>query len=466
MQSKLGLWCRVGVMSLLVGSAVVACGDDENKKPSSSNAGGETAGGEGNDGPSSSDGGADSTPSGGRGSTGSGGRGGTKNDPGDPVQPSAGGGGDDAPDFDGIDLSDVPEDTAPGGCVGGFDPELGSLTLEVGGDASSVVVAVVDGVVHANGVACESAKGDPASADAVITLDISGGAGDEQLFLDLSQGAFEGCFSADGAIHVALGEGDDTFSLLGTQEADDIQAGTEEGALAIDVTADQRVDVVVEGTPKVVVSTAARNDVVRGDGAALGLEPAQLALWLYGGGAGDELVGGAADDELFGGIGNDWLDAGSAPAGADSFDGGDGNDTIDFSARTEPLTLTLGAGADDGEEGENADIADSVEDVIGGQAENDITGGPASNHIWGGPKVDRLVGGAGDDILIGNASGDTLSGDAGNDTLYGEEGDDQLSGGADDDLLDGGDGKDSLDAGAGDGDICIISSDTVKACEL
>jgi Ca2+-binding RTX toxin-like protein len=468
--SKLGLAYTLGWLTILSSAvAAVGCGDDEAKGKGDVNAAGESAGGNSGD-PAQNSAGAESTDDAGGNDSGVGAGGGTKNepvDPTDPTQPGAAGGGDDSPDFDGVDLGEVPADTAPGGCVGGFDPELGTLSIELGGEASVVRLYVHDGVIHANGVACESAEGAPANADEVLMLDIAGTAGDEQLFLDLSDGSFTGCFSAEGAVKVALGDGQDALTLMGTLEADVFHAGTVEGALVIDVTNDERVDVSIAGAPKIVISTSAKDDAVDASGSALGVEPAALSLWLYGGGAGDSLVGGAKADFLFGGIGNDWFDAGDAPGGGDAFDGGEGLDTIDFSARGQDLAVTMGDGADDGESGEGADVADSVEDLIGGQSRNQITGGPASNHIWGGAAADILAGGDGDDVLVGGDGADTLTGDAGNDTLYGEEANDDLAGGADDDLLDGGEGKDAIDGGPSDGDICIVTGgETAKACEL
>ena len=66
-------------------------------------------------------------------------------------------------------------------------------------------LSVHDGVVQANGVDCESEAGEPAKADQVLTLQVKGSAGDDALYLDLSEGDFAGCFSADGAISVVLG---------------------------------------------------------------------------------------------------------------------------------------------------------------------------------------------------------------------------------------------------------------------
>ncbi|HVY27898.1 MAG TPA: calcium-binding protein [Polyangiaceae bacterium] len=472
METKLGLTCLFGSWMLASSLLVAACGDDS--KPSSRQdpaaAGAASGGADGTD-----VGGADSgnAAHAGDGSGNAASMGARPNvDPGGhdgpdtPDQPGAGGGGADAPDFDGVDLTDVSE-MPPGGCVGGFDPKLGTLAIEVGGDASVVRLAVHDGVVQANGVDCESEAGDPAKADQVLTLQVSGGTGDDSLYLDLSEGAFAGCLSAEGAISVDLGEGKDRVTVLGTNGADVIHAGSDGSTVVIDLSNDERIDLSISGAPALTFSTGAKDDEVRCDGAALKVDAVAIPVALYGGGARDKLVGGAAADRLFGGIGNDWFDAGEAPSGADSFDGGDGTDTIDFSARTQPLTVTLGQGADDGEDGEDVDVSGSVENIYGGQAKNQITGSAGNDTIWGGPEDDVVDGGEGDDTLVGGKGNDSLTGSAGNDYIYGEEGDDELDGGADDDLLDGGEGKNTLNGGASDGDICIGTKvDKATGCEL
>jgi hypothetical protein len=477
MQSKLGLGSVIAYL-LVSSSALLAvgCGDDA-KQPgpgSDVGAGGDAAGGV--DGGAL--GGTDSN-SGAQGGKGSG-KGGSSStgarpnvDPGgsgstDPNHPGAGGaddGGPDSPDFDGVDLSEVSAD-APSGCVGGFDKAQGRLQLTVGGDAPVVQLSVHGGVIRANGVDCESEAGDPANAGEVVSLVVAGGAGDDTLYLDLSDESFSGAFSGDGAISISLGEGEDRVVVLGTLGEDDFALGSDAEELVLDVTGDARVDVRVAGAPSVLISTGGEQDSVRADGVALGVEPAALPLMLYGGGNRDALIGGAADDSLFGGIGNDWFDAGAAPAGGDAFDGGEGFDTVDFSARTAALTITLGVGKDDGEAGEQAELSDSVEAVYGGQAENTITGGDNDNWLWGGPDDDVLAGGKGNDWLSGGAGNDELSGDEGSDTLYGDAGQDVLLGGAGDDLLDDDAvGKNTLDGGPGDGDVCPIGVKSTN-CEL
>lgn len=485
MESKLRLSCVMGCLLLATSTlAIVGCGDDSKSDGSAASSGG-ASGSEGGE-QGSPIAGADSDSGSSEGGTGSDkgdgdgdgpDPGGTSSgarpnvEPGGPDLPDPGGaggadGGDDSLDFDGVDLSDVSAD-APSGCVGGFDRDAGTLTIEVGDQAPVVRLSVHEGVVQANGVDCESESGDPAKAEEVLSLAVTAGSGDQAVYLDLSDGAFSGCTSESGGISIALGAGSDRVTVLGTNEADVFHLGDDAGKVVLDLSGDDRVDLTIDESPAIVISTGAKGDEVRADGAALGLSPVSLALALYGGGSRDVLVGGAAADRLFGGIGNDWFDAGAAPAGGDVFDGGDGSDTIDFSARSKPLTISMGQGADDGEADEGADVSDSVENLYGGQSANTITGGSAANFIWGGPEADVLDGGDGSDLLAGGDGDDTLRGGLGDDMLYGEAGDDELDGGSGDDLLSDTEGENVWNAGAGDGDICIPTQlEKAAGCEL
>ena len=98
--------------------------------------------------------------------------------------------------------------------------------------------------------------------------------------------------------------------------------------------------------------------------------------WLEGGttvsrSALDQLD--AADgQDIDGGPGDDTIGrarhGGSATQGPDTISGGGGNDTVDFSQRTQPLTISLDGVADDGEADERDNVLPDVEGVIGGSA--------------------------------------------------------------------------------------------------
>ena len=102
-------------------------------------------------------------------------------------------------------------------------------------------------------------------------------------------------------------------------------------------------------------------------------------------------------------IGRDYLMIG---------DGG-GNDTIDGSAQTQDLTLSLEAG---------------YWSHVGTKAATITARGQITIDI--GSVIENAIGGAGNDRITGNAVANSIAGGAGNDTLRGAGGDDRLDGGA------------------------------------
>ena len=159
------------------------------------------------------------------------------------------------------------------------------------------------------------------------------------------------------------------------------------------------------------------------------LESGPLGLLVAGGDGDDRLLagplgvtvaGGAGDDELLGAGGDDLLRGGQ---GADVLSGGEGRDQAAYFEHTEPLSLTIGDGANDGAAGEGDDIRADVEEVGGGD---------------------------GPDLLVGNDEPNGLSGGPGGDTLRGLGGADRLLGLGDGDLLDPGSGADDVRAGGED----------------
>jgi Ca2+-binding RTX toxin-like protein len=158
------------------------------------------------------------------------------------------------------------------------------------------------------------------------------------------------------------------------------------------------------------------------------------------------LSGGDGADILRGGAGADRFDEGTASNGGDAFIGGAGYDTVDYSKRSEDLTVTMALGSDDGESGENDRVANDVEVC---------NGGSGADHLTGSELDEELNGGDGNDTLRGGAGNDVLSGDAGDDSLEGESGDD---------VLDGGGGTDTLVCGAGS-DIGY-NGESTTSCEL
>ncbi len=173
------------------------------------------------------------------------------------------------------------------------------------------------------------------------------------------------------------------------------------------------------------------------------------------------------------------------------------SDTASYAGRTQPVTLSLDAHANDGgaEDGAARDEIAGVEDLVGGAGDDRLLGDDADNRLDGGrgsdvlrgfggldtadysqrdqavfvdlsdplavdgerdeyddvgADVERVLGGTGDDVLIGSPVANELDGGAGDDLLSGGEDADTLVGGAGDDIADGGAGADIVLVGAGD----------------
>ena len=160
---------------------------------------------------------------------------------------------------------------------------------------------------------------------------------------------------------------------------------------------------------------------------------------LSGGGGNDRLVSGRKSWQLSGDAGHDTLIGGT---GRDLFFGGGGIDTIDYSARTSRVWISLDGKPNDGSpakgktKGERDNLAPDIENIIGGAGNDWIIGNELRNVLKGAAGDDTLVGGGGDDVL---------SGDEGADLLQGEDGDDVLIAidRSIEDKLDGGEGYDS-----------------------
>ena len=127
---------------------------------------------------------------------------------------------------------------------------------------------------------------------------------------------------------------------------------------------------------------------------------------LQGGDGNDLLDGGSGNDSESGGNGDDTLREGNAPNGADNLSGDAGNDTVDYSARSAPVNVTIDDQPFDGDRRNNE--RDNVRSTI-----------------------DRVLGGAGSDVLIGrDGPSDTLVGGTGDDVIDPRRGDDHVDGGA------------------------------------
>lgn len=248
------------------------------------------------------------------------------------------------------------------------------------------------------------------TADAGFTID--GGDGNDQMYI-------AGYTGGDDIIHGGAGN-DRIYSGLGE---DRIDGGADNDSLY----GEGGDDLIEGGAGDDTIDGGADDDVIYGD-------------------AGNDIViGGLGNDVIKGNAGNDTFVIAAAADGRDSYDGGDGIDTIDFSAFTTAVNLTLKEGATT----YATDTIENVENVIGGSAADKLTGNSLANLLTGNAGDDTLKGMAGDDTLAGGDGNDTLDGGADNDVLVGGSGADGLTGGNGDDQLQGGLDNDTLSGGAG-----------------
>jgi Ca2+-binding RTX toxin-like protein len=162
---------------------------------------------------------------------------------------------------------------------------------------------------------------------------------------------------------------------------------------------------------------------------------------FIGGSGNDSILGGAGNDCLVGGDDDDTLEGG---LGADVLSGSGGFDYVDYSTRTNALSVVADS-TTNGEPGENDGIF-GVDGVLGGSGGDTMSGfaylaGNGGNDVLtGGSGASTVDGGPGNDILLGGTG--SLDG---NDTVTGGAGDDRVGGGRGADTLNGGDGIDSAD---------------------
>jgi Ca2+-binding RTX toxin-like protein len=186
---------------------------------------------------------------------------------------------------------------------------------------------------------------------------------------------------------------------------------------------------------------------------------------------------GVGKDFFLGGDGLDRVVAEAAPDGADVFQGGADHDTVDYSARTGAVKVSLDQIADDGAAGEGDNVDLAVENIVGGAGDDSLSGNNQSTALQGqldgGPGNDTIIGSQGADFLQGGDGTDRIAGLAGEDILLGGSGDDTLNGGAGFDQVGGMDGNDILFGGpdgdfvgGGAGDDQMISDPTVDGGDV
>jgi len=175
---------------------------------------------------------------------------------------------------------------------------------------------------------------------------------------------------------------------------------------------------------------------------------------LSGNGGTDVIDAGTGNDTVYGGSGNDRFIGDMA--GDDRYFGGAGIDTLDYSASTEGIAVSLITTVPQLiSTGSGVDVLNSIESLVGSQFNDNISGNLLDNRLRGLGGADSLSGRHGDDVIDGGDGDDTLTGGNGDDALLGGAGNDSVLGGigndrfigdmAGDDRYFGGAGVDTLD---------------------
>jgi len=183
---------------------------------------------------------------------------------------------------------------------------------------------------------------------------------------------------------------------------------------------------------------------------------------LIGGAGNDTLIGNTLNNRITGNSGNDTI---SGMRGNDTLLGGTGDDIYVFGAATATEADTITELAGGGTDTLNfSALTIAVQMTLGSSAIQAIHTN-RTLKLSGIDRFENVTGGSGDDILIGNGLNNILVGNNGNDVLTGNGGNDTLTGGNGRDILIGGDGLDTL-SGGNDDDILIAgrtTSDTTLA---
>ncbi len=363
----------------------------------------------------------------------------------------------------------------------------GTLTVTL----ASAEIAVISKHAVSGNILVNDVFATGATSAAVKNIAITGAAGAETVILDFANGTFAPGTASAAGITAAMGAGADIFKIRGVSAAaDKITVGGTALATDIAFNSDNFKDIAVTGTGTIAYtfSLGGGNDTFDALSGGLGTGGSAYAgaTTVYGGVGDDVLTGGAGDDTMYGDVGNDTLTGGTSATDADVYNGGAGSDTVTYAARSAAVTVTVGAGANDGEAGETDSIAVDVEIVRGGTGDDSFTGEAGNQTFYGGAGNDTfLMGllastGAGDDTVYGEAGTDTVSyaarleavtatmlGNTANDGASGSELDNirddvenficptgafvcTVTGNALDNSITGGAGADVLSGGAGD----------------
>jgi Ca2+-binding RTX toxin-like protein len=330
-----------------------------------------------------------------------------------------------------------------------------TATIELGsGDSASIKRS--GSAIAVDGAACGTAT--VSNTGKVV---VNGSTGAETITIDLTGGAFAPGAGSETTpeieLEVNLASGSvftpDTIVVQGTTGADTYRLGS----AGINLNNDDDADVTGPSSGALTAANAelisvlggSGQDTISGRGAVSGATapvPYPLQLDLQGGDQNDVLTGGEGNDTLTGGPLADIEDGAS---GSDTFDqeaAANGNDdilaeyhdTVDYSARTTDVSVTLDGLANDGQPGVELDNVhdggwflfgsgnDTFADASGAYVSRSVFGGLGGDDLSGGTRYDYLYGCGPSDYT--QYRGSACDADAG-DTIHGGDSDDEIYGG-------------------------------------
>jgi len=261
---------------------------------------------------------------------------------------------------------------------------------------------------------------------AVQNYEITGLSGNDQLLLDDTVSVPGTLLGGDGDDTLRGGAGADTFNVGLGADTVDYSARTGAMKLSVDSIAD-------DGLPGEGDNLLLCIETIIGGSGNDRIKGCPTNNLIFGNGGKDTIDGVSGNDTVSGGNGNDIF---TASAGNDSYFGSGGRDTVDYSAESANLTLSIDGIANDGTPGETDNVAGSIENLVGGAGADIITGNGRANVLIGNGGNDQIFGGSGEDQIIGGGGEDLLSGQAGTDEL--------IAGDGEQDIVSGGSGIDTL----------------------
>lgn len=337
------------------------------------------------------------------------------------------GGANAEPDYPGLNPEAFAKAKPVSGCENAAEGLDGHVVLDISGTPARV--SFPEGGLAVNGVRCTASNGAPIQFGKSGAIQITGGAGNDTLQIDLGEGT-PGmlALAADTGLMIDLGAGENAVSIRGSSDGDSVATGESERGMLVDLDGDGEAEGVVSGATSLVASLGLGDDVY--DGAHQGWGQTGIDLTACGGAGSDQLRGGAGLDRIEGGEGDDRLFSSPELDASDYFDGGNGTDTLDYSERAERVTVTFDDEMNDGGLDEGDIALGNFERLVGGQADDELHGTDGDETIDGGPGNDYIDGGAGRDILLGGEGDDTFfGGDVmdGSDVINGGAGHDEMS---------------------------------------